>query len=104
MTELTESTKSKAKKAKPKKIKMAYRPVGLLFGMAAGAAAGALFSRTWQVLGEGRDAPDPLDEERSWRDVLIASALQGAIFAVARAAADRGGAAGVRRMTGKWPA
>jgi hypothetical protein len=36
--------------------------------------------------------------------VLVASALQGMIFALVRAAVDRGGAAGVRRITGTWPA
>jgi hypothetical protein len=36
--------------------------------------------------------------------VLAAAALQGAIFAVVRAAVDRGGATGVRRLTGHWPA
>jgi len=30
--------------------------------------------------------------------------MQGAIFAVVRAAVDRAGATGVRRLTGKWPA
>ncbi len=38
-----------------------------------------------------------------WGEVLTAAALQGAIFAVVKAAVDRGGAAGVRRLTGEWP-
>jgi hypothetical protein len=29
--------------------------------------------------------------------------LQGAIFAVVKALVDRGGATGVRKMTGQWP-
>ncbi|MCP9988510.1 DUF4235 domain-containing protein [Streptomyces sudanensis] len=83
--------------------KMLYRPVGLLLGLAGGAAASALFNQVWKAVGRGSDAPDALDEDRSWREVLIAAALQGAIFATVRAAVDRGGAVGVRRFTGNWP-
>ncbi|URM91812.1 DUF4235 domain-containing protein [Streptomyces sp. MRC013] len=83
--------------------KILYRPVGLLLGLVGGAAASALFTRAWKAVGRGSDAPDALDEGRSWREVLIAAALQGAIFATVRAAVDRGGAVGVRRLTGTWP-
>ncbi|MFJ8696930.1 DUF4235 domain-containing protein [Streptomyces roseolilacinus] len=82
---------------------MVYRPVGLVLGLASGAAASALFTRAWKAVGRGSDAPDALDEDRSWREILIAAAIQGAIFSVVRAAVDRGGAVGVRRLTGTWP-
>jgi len=35
--------------------------------------------------------------------VLVAAALQGAIFAMIRAVADRGTAEGTRKLTGVWP-
>lgn len=84
--------------------KIVYRPVGLLLGALSGMAAGALFKQAWKAVGHDEDAPDPTDEERRWREVLVAAALQGAIFGAIKAAADRGGAAAVRRMTGTWPA
>jgi predicted metal-dependent enzyme (double-stranded beta helix superfamily) len=83
--------------------KVAYRPVGLLLGMGAGLLAGAVFRQVWKMTAGDGDAPDPTDEERGWGEILAAAALQGAIFAVVRAAVDRGGAVGVRRMTGNWP-
>ncbi|MFC7545300.1 DUF4235 domain-containing protein [Plantactinospora sp. GCM10030261] len=83
--------------------KAAYRPVGLLLGMAAGAVAGALFKQAWKMAAGEDDAPDPTDEHRGWGEILAAAALQGAIFSVVRAAVDRGGAVGVRRFTGNWP-
>lgn len=83
--------------------KVAYRPVGLLLGVGAGLLAGAVFKQVWRLAAGDDDAPDPVDEERGWGEVLAAAALQGAIFAVVRAAVDRGGAVGVRRMTGRWP-
>ena len=49
------------------------------------------------------EAPEATAEEYSWAEVLAAAALQGAIFAVVKAAVDRGGAVGVRKLTGSWP-
>ncbi|WP_374772860.1 DUF4235 domain-containing protein [Streptomyces sp. NBC_01310] len=83
--------------------KVAYRPVGLALGAVSGMIAGAAFKQAWKMIeGEG-DAPSATDEDRSWREVLIAAALQGAIFAVVKAAVDRSGAVAARRATGTWP-
>lgn len=83
--------------------KIAYKPVGILLGIAAGAIAGAVFKKVWQIASGDDDTPNATDEERSWVEVLAAAALQGAIFAVVKAAVDRGGATGVRKVTGEWP-
>ncbi|MET8283483.1 DUF4235 domain-containing protein [Micromonospora sp. NPDC005174] len=83
--------------------KVAYRPVGVLLGIAAGTVAGAIFRQVWKVTAGDGEAPNATDEDRRWGEILAAAALQGAIFAVVRAAVDRGGAVGVRRMTGHWP-
>ncbi|MEU6340820.1 DUF4235 domain-containing protein [Streptomyces sp. NPDC046977] len=82
---------------------MLYRPVGLALGALGGAVAGALFTRAWKLLGHEGEAPKATDEERGWREVLIAAALRGAVFATVKAAVDRAGATGVRRLTGTWP-
>ena len=84
--------------------KVAYKPVGILLGIGAGIVAGAIFKQVWKVAAGDDDAPNATDEERGWGEILVAAALQGAIFAVVKAAVDRGGAAGVRRLTGRWPA
>ncbi|MEV0154456.1 DUF4235 domain-containing protein [Micromonospora sp. NPDC050686] len=83
--------------------KAAYKPVGVLLGIAAGALAGAIFRKVWTVTAGDGEAPSATDEDRRWGEILAAAALQGAIFAVVRAAVDRGGAVGVRRLTGHWP-
>jgi uncharacterized protein DUF4235 len=83
--------------------KLAYKPVGLLLGVAAGAIAGYAFKEVWRVVSGDDDAPDATDEERGWGEILAAAALQGAIFALVKAAVDRGGATGVRKLTGQWP-
>ena len=82
--------------------KVAYKPVGLLLGAGAGMIAGILFKQVWRLASGDDDAPDATDEERGWGEVLAAAALQGAIFALVKAAVDRSGAVGGRKMTGQW--
>jgi len=83
--------------------KVSYKPLGLLLGIAAGAVAGLIFKQVWKLASGDDDAPDATDENRGWGEIIIAAALQGAIFAVVKALVDRGGATGVRKITGTWP-
>jgi hypothetical protein len=83
--------------------KIVYKPVGLLAGIAAGAVAGVLFKQVWKLIEHGQDAPDAKDEARGWGEILLAAAIQGAIFAAVKAAVDRAGATGYKKMTGEWP-
>lgn len=83
--------------------KIAYKPVGLLLGIAAGSIAGFAFKQVWKLVEGGDDAPNATDEDRGWGEILAAAAIQGVIFSVVKAAVDRGGAVGVRRLTGEWP-
>ncbi|MFD9083308.1 DUF4235 domain-containing protein [Streptomyces erythrochromogenes] len=82
---------------------VAYKPVGTALGALGGVLAGMAFKQVWKRLGHDDDAPNATDEDRSWREILIAATLQGAVFAVVKAAIDRGGAVAVRRLTGTWP-
>ncbi|MFE9600361.1 DUF4235 domain-containing protein [Streptomyces hokutonensis] len=91
-------------KSKKKKLPLVYQPVGLVLGVVSGALAGRAFRATWKAIRHEEDAPDPLDRDRGWGEILFAAALQGALFAVARSAADRTGAKAIERSTGVWPA
>jgi hypothetical protein len=84
-------------------IKVMYKPVSLLASVLGGVLAGAIFKRVWKVAAGEDDAPKATDAERGWREILIAAAVQGAIFAVVKAAVDRGAATGTRALTGTWP-
>jgi hypothetical protein len=81
-----------------------YKVLSLGAGILGGMIAGAVFRRVWKLIPGQDDAPAPTDEDRTWREVLPAAALQGAITASVRATVKRGGATGVRRITGTWPA
>lgn len=84
-------------------MKLLYKPFGLLFGALGGAAASALFSWVWSLIA-GRDAPEARDPDRSWREILAATAIEGAIFGGVKALIDRAGAKSFARATGTWPA
>jgi hypothetical protein len=86
-----------------KGAKLAYRPVGLVGGILAGTLSGIIFKQIWKAIADEDDAPDALQSEYRMREVVLAAALQGAIFAATKAAIERAGARGFTRLTGAWP-
>jgi hypothetical protein len=85
--------------------KLIYRPIGLLSGIVSGAIAGAVFKQIWKRASPGHkeDSPKALESEYSLREVLLAAAIQGALFALVKALVDRVGARAFERATGSWP-
>ena len=83
--------------------KLAYRPVGLVTSLAAGAIASAVFKQIWKRVADAEDAPQALESEYPMRQVVLAAALQGAIFAATKAAIERAGARTFTKLTGTWP-
>ncbi|WP_448623963.1 DUF4235 domain-containing protein [Geodermatophilus sp. URMC 64] len=86
-----------------KGAKIAYRPIGLLGGVLAGTLSGIVFKQIWKHIADEEDAPSALQSEYRMREVVLAAALQGAIFAATKAAIDRAGARGFTKLTGSWP-
>jgi hypothetical protein len=80
-----------------------YKPVGLIVSVLGGILAGAVFKQVWKLVAGEEDAPKPTDPDYGWREILPAAALNGAIFGLVKATVDRGGAEGVRKLTGSWP-
>ena len=83
--------------------KLAYRPVGIVASIAAGAIASAVFKQIWRRVADEDDAPDAMQSEYGLGQILLAATLQGALFALIKALIDRGGAKGFQRLTGSWP-
>ena len=86
-----------------KGAKLAYRPIGLIGGILAGTLSGIVFKQIWKQVADQDDAPTALQSEYSMREVVVAAAIQGAIFAATKAAVDRAGARGFKQLTGAWP-
>lgn len=85
--------------------KVLYQPVGLVSSLVAGALAGKVFDQVWKRVsaGEGSDAPGALESEYPLSEILMAAALQGAVFALVRTIVARSGARVFERATGEWP-
>ena len=83
-------------------MKLIYKPIGLLLGLAAGAIGRLIFSKLWGVI-EDEEPPEPTTELASWPKVLFAAGMQGLIFRTVEVAIDRLGAIGWRNLTGTWP-
>lgn len=85
--------------------KILYRPLGIASSITAGVIAGQIFKQVWKraTPGEKGDAPKALESEYTMREILIGSAIQGAIFAAVKSAMSRGGARTFQKFTGEWP-
>lgn len=83
--------------------KLLYRPLGMVFSVLGGLAAGKVFGQVWKLLSGDKVAPTPTQRDRGWGEVLLAATIQGAIFGLVKAAIDRGGATGYDKLTGEWP-
>ncbi len=84
-------------------IKILYKPFGMIVSVLGGLMAGAIFKRIWKLVAHEDEAPDSTDAQRGWAEVLIAATLHGAIFALVKAATDRGAATATRKLIGVWP-
>jgi uncharacterized protein DUF4235 len=86
-----------------KGAKIAYRPIGLIGSLVASSIAASLFQLVWKKVAKADDAPTAMQSEYRLREILLASALRGAIVAVVKALVSRGGARGFTKLTGSWP-
>jgi hypothetical protein len=78
--------------------KLGYKPIGLFFGIIGGLLAGKVFGIVWKKISNEDETPQPLSDEYSTREVLLAATLQGAIFGLIKTAVDRYGLKGVRHL------
>jgi len=97
------SKRNKGEARKNKGARIAYRPIGLISGLVAGSLSGIVFKQVWKVVAQEEEAPSALQSEYRMREVVLAAAIQGAIFAATKAAVDRAGASGFKQFTGAWP-
>lgn len=98
----TRDVMTKKSASNPAKL---YRPIGLVSGMVGGIIAGQIFRQVWKhaAPGDRDEAPNPLTTDYALKEILVAAAIQGAIYAVIKTLIDRGGARLFERWTGEWP-
>jgi uncharacterized protein DUF4235 len=81
---------------------LAFRPIGILLGLAAGVGARKLFEFLWGLI-DDQEAPNPEHREIDWLRFIAALLVEGAIFRLVRGLADHGARHGVHKLTGSWP-
>ena len=82
--------------------KVLFTPVGILAGLAAGFAGKVAFDQIWKLIDE-EEPPEPEHREASMVKLVLALAIQGAIFRAVRGIAEHGARRGFQRWSGQWP-
>jgi hypothetical protein len=83
-------------------MKALYRPFGLLASVMGALLAGAMFKLAWKKVAHEDQPPKAKERDYTWKQVLPAAALEGAIFGFVKAATDRGGLRSFEKLTGVW--
>ena len=83
-------------------MKFLFIPIGIVSGLIAGFISKSIFDFIWARISD-EEAPEPEHRDVSWPELLVALAIEGAIFRVSRGLVDRGSRIGFYRLTGSWP-
>ena len=83
-------------------MKFLFAPIGILTGLVAGMLARKGFERVWAVI-DDEEPPEPENRQAPTLKLVMALALEGAIFRVAKGFADHGARKGFASLTGRWP-
>lgn len=83
-------------------MKVLFIPVSIVTGLIAGIVARKGFERVWAVIDE-EEPPAPDHRVAPTLKLVLALALEGAIFRVAKGYADHGARKAFASFTGRWP-
>jgi len=83
-------------------VRILFAPFSIAAGILAGLLSSRLFELVWGRI-DDTEAPEPSQHDTNWGKVLAAAALQGFVFALVRAATDRGARTAFYHLTGRWP-
>jgi hypothetical protein len=82
--------------------KMFFIPISILGGLIAGAISRKILDQIWGVFDE-EEPPDSKHRDIQWGKLLIAAAIQGAIFRAMKEASDHYTRRAFYKTTGTWP-
>ena len=82
--------------------KLAFLPVSIGGGLLAGLIAKKLFAVAWGLI-DDQEAPKPEHRDVHPGKLLIALALEGAIFSLIRGIVNHGSRHAYTHLTGSWP-
>jgi len=82
--------------------KVLFIPFSIVSGLLAGFLGRKVFDQVWGVIDE-EEPPDSKYRDVSWAKLLLAGAIQGAIFRAVKEAVDHASRRAFYRTTGSWP-
>jgi Protein of unknown function (DUF4235) len=82
--------------------KLLFIPVSVAGALLAGFISTKIFEQIWQLFND-EDPPDSQHRDIQWSRLLLAGAIQGAIFRMVKEATDHESRRAFYRMTGSWP-
>ena len=82
--------------------KLLFIPVSIVGGLLAGLVSRKAFDQVWGLIDED-EPPEGKHRQVDWRKLLLAAAIQGAIFRAVKEIADHFSRQAFARTTGRWP-
>jgi hypothetical protein len=82
--------------------KLLFTPVSISGALLAGFLGKKVFNQVWGLIDE-EEPPDSKHRDISWGRLLLAGALQGAIFRGVKELTDHAARRAFYRTTGSWP-
>jgi hypothetical protein len=83
-------------------MKFLFMPFSILAGLIAGFLSKKIFDSLWSLF-DDQDAPEPHHREISWVKLIVALAIEGAVFRAVRGLVDHSARRSFQRVTGSWP-
>ena len=83
-------------------MKFLFLPFSILAGLVAGKISQKIFDGLWRLF-DDQEAPEPEHREIAVAKLVLALAIEGAIFRAVRGLVDHGARRGFARATGNWP-
>jgi Protein of unknown function (DUF4235) len=82
--------------------KVLFTPLSIIGGLLAGLVSRKIFDQVWGLI-DKEEPPDSKYRDITWGRLLLAGAIQGAIFRAVKEASDHASRRAFYRTTGTWP-
>jgi Protein of unknown function (DUF4235) len=83
-------------------MKLFFIPFSIVGGLLAGFMSRKIFDQVWGLFDQ-EEPPDSKHRDIDWTKLVVAAAIQGAIFRMMKEATDHYSRRAFYRTTGKWP-
>ena len=82
--------------------KVLFTPVSIIGGLLAGLVSRKIFDQVWGLI-DKEEPPDSKYQDIRWSRLILAGAIQGAIFRAVKEASDHASRRAFYKTTGAWP-